>query len=251
VAAEGGHVAAVSALLGAGAMASGAAGTAAFVSMCRGGHTEVVAQLVAAGVAVGGAAGTLALRTARGGEIKTMLRARGAGLLDECAAGDVAAVVQLLAVGADADAEVEERTPLSAAAEGGHAAVVEALLQAGASAAGTAALRPACEGRHYDIVAQLVAAGADAKGAARHLTRSGETVLSAVAHMVHNPLSSIAVPAPEAVLGSDDGGGTGGGAAAIPAAAAAAAAAIDYDHRDENSGSDSSSCGDSDGHDDY
>jgi ankyrin repeat protein len=220
--------------------------------MCRGGHTEVVAQLVAAGVAVGGAAGTLALRTAQSGEIKAMLRARGAGLLDECAAGDVAAVVQLLAVGADVDREVEERTPLSAAAEGGHAAVVEALLQAGATAAGTAALRPACEGHHYDIVAQLVAAGADAKGTARHLSQSSKAVLSAVAHMVHNPLSSIAVPAPEAVLGSDDGGGAGGGAAATPAAAAAAAAAaIDYDHRDESSGSDSSSCGDSDGHDDY
>jgi len=72
--------------------------------------------------------------------------------------------------------------------------VVEALLQAGATVAGTAALRPACEGRHYDIVAQLVAAGADAKGAARHLSRSGEAVLSAVAHMVSAAVAASTPP---------------------------------------------------------
>ena len=56
------------------------------------------------------------------------------------------------------------------------------------------------------------------------------------------------VPAPEAVLGSDDGGSAGEGAAAIPAAAAAA---IDYDRRDDGSGGNSLSCCDSDEHDDY
>jgi ankyrin repeat protein len=131
-----------------------------------GGNTDTVAALLQHGAVAGGAAGTEALHAAQNDETKALLRAHGAGLIDECAVGDAAAVRQLLALGADANAAVGQgfvafeadggatrlrappldgkeefdeinavkRTPLYVAVAGGHAEVVSMLLVAGADA---------------------------------------------------------------------------------------------------------------------
>jgi hypothetical protein len=99
-------------------------------------------------------------------------REAAARLVDECAAGNAAAAKKLLAAGADVNVEVEveedgnavKRTPVSAAAVGGHKEVLAALLEAGAAvdgAAGAAALVSMCRGGHTDIVVLLAKAGAD------------------------------------------------------------------------------------------
>ena len=80
--------------------------------------------------------------------------------------------------------QIDYRTPLSAAAEGGHLAVVEALLQCGAKASGKsggAAVRLASLEGHGDMVRLLAG-----RGAPLELTNgSGDTALSYAAREGH------------------------------------------------------------------
>jgi ankyrin repeat protein len=105
--------------------------------------------------------------------------------LIECAtAGDLAGVQQRLGEGADIEQESDHRTPLSAAARGGHLVVVEALLQHGAKAdgksGGTAVRLASVEG--YPEVVRLLAE----RGAPLELTNdSGDTALSYAARNGH------------------------------------------------------------------
>jgi hypothetical protein len=93
------------------------------------------------------------------------------GSLLECAAvGDLAGVQQRLGEGAEIDTRGQglcqtttHRTPLAVAAEGGHLAVVQALLQRGAKADGDSgrnAARLASAGGHGDVVRLLAERGA-------------------------------------------------------------------------------------------
>jgi serine/threonine-protein phosphatase 6 regulatory ankyrin repeat subunit B len=99
-------------------------------------------------------------------------------------AGDLAGVQQRLGEGADIEQESDNRTPLSAAAGGGHLAVVEALLQHGAKAdgkSGGAAMRLASLEGHSDMVRLLAESGAPLE-----LTNAnGDTALSYAAREGH------------------------------------------------------------------
>jgi ankyrin repeat protein len=83
-----------------------------------------------------------------------------------CEKGHAAVVEALLKAGADANKESDYETPLWAACEKGHVAVVETLLKAGADAnmesAGETPLWAACEKGHVAVVEALLKAGADA-----------------------------------------------------------------------------------------
>ena len=87
-----------------------------------------------------------------------------AALVAACEAGDVAAVVQLLAAGADANADGAK--PLLLASSNGSLRIVELLLDAGADArAGESrAVLYACNGGHLGIGARLRQAGAHVRG---------------------------------------------------------------------------------------
>ena len=91
---------------------------------------------------------------------------------------------QRLGEGADIEQESDHHTPLSAAASGGHLAVVEALLQHGAKAdgkSGGAAVRLASLDGHTDVVRLLAG-----RGASLELTNgSGDTALSCAAREGH------------------------------------------------------------------
>jgi ankyrin repeat protein len=82
------------------------------------------------------------------GDDKALLRAHGATptLHEECHNGNVAAIAQLLNIGANAEAKNGAgSTPLAAAAAGGHMEAVQLLLECGAKAGRR---RLSCGGGH-------------------------------------------------------------------------------------------------------
>jgi ankyrin repeat protein len=104
-----------------------------------------------------------------------------AQLVEAVASGDVAAVSSLLAQGHDVNAATGDGfTPLHAASERGHAAIVELLLARGAAVdAGTrigryTALHLAARGAHASVAEMLVRAGGDPNAVT---TNSGVTAL--------------------------------------------------------------------------
>lgn len=139
-----------------------------------GGHTGALEELLKTGTKAGGEEGTLALRAAQSDEAKSLLRAHGAGLVDECAAGNIEAACKLLATGADPNAgvagqrtdnywEIVKYTPLSAALEGGHMDIVAELLEAGATPAQPAAvLMKAVRSGHTGVAFWLANSGTNA-----------------------------------------------------------------------------------------
>ena len=134
-AAAGGHAEAVQLLLDRGAKADGESGAAALKAFAAGGHVEAVRLLLERGAKADGESGAAALRAAASDEVKALLREHGATLTlpEECRDGNVAAIAQLLDGGADVEATDDAgKTPLSAAAAGGHVEAVRLLLERGA-----------------------------------------------------------------------------------------------------------------------
>ena len=196
--AKGGHAAATAALLEAGAVVDGAAGTAALLAACRGGHTEIVKQLTAAGAAAGAEGEVNGERCPAVGDKVVILRGPYAGAIaaittvsrlewrhrdwSGCArVGVFDLVVVEDSVRGISCGHVEPGssiksvrgtqmalvTPLYAAAAGGRAGAVAALLEAGATVRGeaaTAALVWACSRGHVEVVTLLAAAGASVNG---------------------------------------------------------------------------------------
>ena len=118
LAATGGHVAAIAALLAAGAEVEAKMndGTTAFMFAAQGGHAAAIAALLAAGAEV----------EATDNNSSTAIMAAATG-------GHAAAIAALLAAGAEVDTKNNDSiTALMAAAIGGHAAAIAVLLTAGA-----------------------------------------------------------------------------------------------------------------------
>ena len=95
-----------------------------------------------------------------------------AALVAACEAGDDNAVAQLLAAGADPNANGAR--PLLKASSNGHLGVVEQLLEAGADARAQASLAVlyACHGGHLDVIVRLEQAGADVRGRMKDMLES-------------------------------------------------------------------------------
>ena len=202
--AKGGHAAATAALLEAGAVVGGAAGAAALVAACRGGHTEIVEQLIAAGAAAGAegevddercpAVGdeVVILCGDNAGTITAITRNRG-GSFDLVEADSRDHLGEKVCV----FSQVALVTPLYAAAVGGCAGAVAALLEAGATVRGVAAkaaLVWACSRGHARVVALLVAAGAsvDGRNENRLVTTFGfQTPLHAAVHAKRDTVDTV------------------------------------------------------------
>jgi ankyrin repeat protein len=119
----------------------------ALMAAAAGGHVLAARLLLDRGAKADGESGAAALRLAKSDEMKVLLRERGAGLIDGCAAGNLAAIVEALDFGADIEtADGAGKTALVVVVASGHVKVVRLLLDRGAKAdgeSGTVALRMA------------------------------------------------------------------------------------------------------------